>query len=220
MTMKRILINIFIILFICTTSVRGQFIESFGLKGGLSLNNQNIRITPLDYRLETDPVICPDITLFLEAYKRNHQSIELDVSYLVKGFSSSVSSITVNHLENDRIEVNEGPEYISKFHYLSVSPMGRFFLEKDLIGIYGLLGPRLDILLRYITDSDYPLEEQNRLILGINAAAGIEFQLNRITLLGEIRYQPDVTTVQNNEPMHIKNHGVIFLIGIRKKQLQ
>ena len=216
--MKRILINIFIILFICTSFVSGQFIQSFGLKGGFSLNNQNIRITPLDYRLETDPVICPDISLFLEAYKRNHQSMELDVSYLVKGFSSSVSSITVNHLENDRIEVNEGPIYNSRFHYLSISPLGRFFIERELIGIYGILGPRLDILLSYITDSDYPLEDQNGIILGIDVGVGLEFQFNRISLLSEIRYQPDVTTVQNIEPMRIKNHGLMFLVGIKMKQ--
>lgn len=213
--MRKLIIHILSLLIFGTPCIHGQLIDSYGLKGGVSFTNQSIRFTPIDYRMESDPIAGPSIILFIEGFKRQYQSIRLDLGYINKGFSSVVQSITVNHQVNDRLEVNEGDRYQSDFHYLSFSPLGRFFIEKDLISIYGILGPRLDILLKYITDSDYPLEDQNRLILGIDFGAGLEFELNKISLLTEIRYQPDITKVENREPMLIKNNGIIFLLGIK-----
>ena len=40
-----------------------------------------------------------------------------------------------------------------------------------------LLGPRVDILLKYETDSEYPLDEQNSVIPGLTIGAGLEYGL-------------------------------------------
>ena len=213
--MKRLFPVILFALIIGTMDVHCQFIESVGLKAGISLSNQSYRFTPLDYSLETDLIIGPGIAVFMESFSKEHLSFQLDLEYAAKGSKTNTQSITVNHLENDRIIVNKGDLTVSKFHYISLSPMARYRIGNESIKPYALLGPRLDFLMKYKTDSDYPLEEQNSIILGLSGGVGVEFNLNILGVFLEVQFQPDLSPVTNQDPLLINNNILFFTLGIR-----
>jgi len=193
----------------------GQVPASFGLKGGLALANQSYRFTSIDYQLETEPVLGPALNLFLETFKGSHFSFQLDVGYVVKGSSTTTESVTVDHLHNDRIVVNEGESASSKFAYLTVVPMARYRWDLERITPYFLLGPRVDILLKYTTQSEYPLSEQKGTIFGLSCGAGIEFKIQKLGLFAELQYLPDLSPVSNQEPLLINNNMLSLTLGVR-----
>jgi hypothetical protein len=80
---------------------------------------------------------------------------------------------------------------------------------------YLLLGPRVDLLLRYSTESVYPLEQQNQFIVGLSAGAGLEYKLQNLGLFAELQYLPDLSPVTHEEPLLIKNHMLSLCLGIR-----
>jgi len=209
--------RIFIILLCLTMSflLYGQRPVTLGVKAGISLANQRYRITPIKYTIKTEPIAGPAITLFVEAFRGDHFSFQADIAYCVKGSRSTTQSVTVNHLDNDRIIVNEGEMTKSVFRYLSITPMARYRFGKDHLVPYLLLGPRLDMQLRYSSDSDYPLTGQNGSVLGLTGGVGLEFTLLRAALFTEILYLPDLTPVTGEDPLQVKNHMVSITVGVR-----
>ncbi len=213
--MKRMVPVILFALFFATLTVDGQFIGSAGLKAGVSIANQSYQITPIDYTLKTDLVTGPGIALFMEAFRGNHFSLHTDLAFVTKGSKTTTQSVTVKHLENDRIIVNEGDEKVSRFYYLCLSPMARYRMDLKRITPYAILGPRVDFLLAYRTDSDYPLEEQNKIIPGLTGGLGAEFNLNGLGLFFELQYQSDIRPVTGNDPLLINNNIFLFTLGFR-----
>ena len=213
--MKAVKIVILFMLLTETFAVQGQIIESMGLKAGISMANQSYRFTPIDYAIETEPVIGPAAGLFVETFRKEHLSIQMDLAFAAKGSKSSTQSITVNHLDNDRITVNEGDLRVSDFYYLSLSPMARYRFENERMSPYFLLGPRLDFLLKYKTDSDYPLEEQNSVIVGLSGGMGLEFKLRELGVFVEVQFQPDLSTVTSKDPLRVNNNILFISLGVR-----
>lgn len=211
---KRALIVAFCLL-AGTLVLHGQKLSGFGLKGGLSLANQSIRFTPIDFQMDTKAIQGMALALFVETFKGQHFSFQFDVAYAVKGSSTSTHSVTVNHLDNDRIVVNEGEEVSSRFHYLSLIPLARYRFELEQLSPYVLLGPRVDFLLNYGTESEYPLESQSHTILGLTAGGGLEFRVQSLGVFAEFLYQPDLSPVSNQEPLLINNNMLSVSLGIR-----
>ena len=177
--------------------------------------NQTYQFTPIDYKLETEPVVGPALSLFVEAFRGNHFSLQVDLSYFLKGSKSSVQSVTVDHLHNDQITVTEGEMRTSTFTYLSIAPMARYRIGQGSLSPYFLLGPRMDILLKYKTDSEYPLVEQNQLLAGLTIGTGLEYKLQGMGLFAELQYQGDFFPVTGQDPLLINNHLISLCLGIR-----
>lgn len=193
----------------------GQFPSSFGIKAGISVADQSYQIRPIDYKLETEAIIGPTLSLFMEAFRGDHFSLQMDLSYFLKGSKTSTESLTVDHLHNDQIIVNEGELSTSRFSYLSVAPMARYRLGKGSAQPYVLLGPRMDILLKYETDSAFPLEDQNSIIPGLTLGAGLEYKLNRLGVFTELQFQGDIIPVTGKDPLLINNHLLSLTLGLR-----
>jgi len=213
--MKRVVPVIIFVLLFSMLTVDGQFVRSVGLKAGISLANQSHQLTPIDYTLETDPVIGPGIAIFMEAFNGKHFSFQTDLAFVTKGSKTTTQSVTVNHLENDRIIVNEGDSKVSRFYYLCLSPMARYRIDLERITPYAMLGPRVDFLLKYKTDSDYPLKEQNKVIPGLTGGVGAEFNLNGLGIFLEFQYQTDAMPVTGNDPLLVNNNIFLLTLGIR-----
>jgi len=212
--MKRSLVTIALIL-AGFLALYGQRNYSLGIKAGISLANQSYRLTPVDYTLETESVVGPAISFFMEAYKGEHFSLQVDLSYALKGSKTSTQSVTVDHLDNDRIIVNEGEQSTSTFNYLSIAPMARYRLGQSSLLPYFLLGPRLDMLLNYSSDSEYPLTRQNGSIFGLTCGAGLEYRLEKLGLFTELQYQPDLSPVSSKDPLLINNNMLSLTLGLR-----
>jgi hypothetical protein len=213
--MKRVIPVIIFAFLSATLTVDGQFVGSVGLKAGISLANQSQQITPIDYTLETKPVIGPCISIFMEVFRGKRFSFQSDLAFVTKGSKTTTQSVTVNHLDNDNIVVNEGDLKVSKFYYLCLSPMARYRIDLERITPYAMLGPRVDFLLKYETDSDYPLDEQNSIILGLTGGVGVEFNLNELGIFIEFQYQTDAMPITGNDPLLINNNIFLFTLGIR-----
>ncbi len=213
--MNRVTIILFLIT-ACTLSTHGQVMGSFGLKAGFSLANQSYEFKPIDYNMETQAITGPALAIFMEAFKGERFSFQVDLAYAVKGSKTTTESVTVNHMENNRIVVNSGDQTVSKFSYLAFSPMARYRFEMEQIVPYFLLGPRLDFLLNYETDSKYPLEDQNSVILGLPVGTGLELRLKSLNLLFEIQYQLDLSPVTTTDPLLVNNDMLSFTVGFRK----
>jgi len=213
--MKRRLLIIASILLAASNTVCSQFPASAGVKAGISVANQSYKFTPIDYTMATEPVWGPAVSIFMEAFRGKHFSFQADLSFARKGSSTSVESITVNHLDNDRVSVTEGETTTSAFNYLSLSPMARYRPGQGSVRGYFLLGPRMDILLKYNSDSDYPLEDQNAIILGLTLGAGLEYSLQKMALFTELQYQGDFYPVCGVDPLLVNNHMISLTLGIR-----
>ena len=213
--MKRSLATIALILMAGMSVLYAQANYSLGIKAGVSLANQAYKFTPIDYTMETEPVVGPAISLFVEAFRGSHFSFQVDLSYLVKGSKTSTESVTVDHLNNDQIIVNEGEQSTSTFKYLSIAPMARYRMGQGSLVPYFLLGPRLDMLLDYSTDSEYPLDNQNGTILGLSLGAGLEYKLEKFGLFTELQYQGDFFPVTGQDPLLVNNLLISFTLGLR-----
>jgi len=195
--------------------LNGQVISSFGAKTGISLANQSYQFTSIDYTMETRSLTSPTLALFLEAFRGQHMSFQVDVAYVVKGNKTSTRSVTVNHLENEQIIANEGDLVTSKFRSIEVSPLVRYRMEQERLTPYILLGPRIDFLINYETGSDYPLEDFNKTIIGLSGGAGAEFGIGPVGLFLEVQYHPDLSPVTNKVPLLVNNNVLLFTFGIR-----
>ena len=214
--MRRFLYPIWILLIAFAPVVKGQTPAIYGLKAGVLVANQSWRYTNLDYTLETEPDGGLAVAIFVEAFKGEHFSFQLDLAYLEKGSTTTTESITINHLENNSLEVNEGDIKTSDFSYISISALARYRFDLEHLVPYFLLGPRLDFLVNYQTDSKYPLEDQNGTILGLTLGGGLEYRLKQFHLFAEIQFQPDLSPVTNEDPLLINNNTLSFTIGIRR----
>ena len=213
--MKRRWIGIVFFIWAVFPALYGQASFSFGAKAGISLANQSYRFTPIDYTVETKVVAGPVLSLFVETFRKDHFSFQVDISYALKGSRSGIQSVTVNHLDNDRIIVNEGEMTRSTFSYLSLAPMARYRMGQGSLHPYFLLGPRLDMLLFYKSDSAYPLSRQNGSIIGLSCGTGLEFSPERLGLFTELQYQLDLSPVTNEDPLLINNDMISLTLGIR-----
>jgi len=214
--MRQMRYIIFMMAITVTTLVCGQFPASYGVKAGVSLANQSWQLTNLDYTLETEVLSGFTAALFMEAFKGEHFSLQFDAAYALKGSSSTTESISVQHLENDAITVNEGERSTSEFAYISLAPMARFRFDLEHLVPYVLLGPRVDFLLSYTTDSEYPLDTWKGYTVGLSIGAGLEYRLGQFNLFAEIQYQPDLSPLTNQEPLLINNELLAFMLGFRR----
>jgi len=213
--MKRNLVTIAMIMCAGLLALYGQFPSSFGAKAGISVADQSYVFTAIDFEMETEPVVGPVFSLFLEAFKGDHFSFQLDLSYLLKGSKTSTQSITVDHNNHDQIIVNKGEQSTSTFSYFSIASMVRYRLGQGKVHPYFLLGPRVDFLLKYKTDSEYPLDDQNSVIPGLTLGTGLEYQLEKLFLFTELQYQGDFIPVTGQDPLLINNHLLSITLGIR-----
>lgn len=213
--MKRRLASIAWIIWAGLSVLHGQFPSSFGLKAGISAADQSYKIEPIEHKMETQAVAGPTVSLFMEAFRGNHFSMQADLSYFLKGSKTATQSVTVDHLNNDRIIVNEGEPSTSKFSYLSIAPMARYRFGRSSLQPYFLLGPRVDILLKYETDSGYPLEDQNKVIPGLTLGSGLEYGLHHMGLFAEIQFQGDIMPVTGHDPLLVNNHLLSLTLGVR-----
>lgn len=213
--MRRNLPILLILILAGIAPLHGQVAYTFGAKAGISLANQDYRITPIDYTLDTEPVPGPAFSLFLEPFRGAHLSFQLDLSYACKGSKTKTEAVTVNHLDNDRITIQEGEQTKSVFRYLSLTPAARYRLSQGALVPYILAGPRLDLLLNYSTDSEYPLEVQQGVVFGLSCGAGVEYSLQKMGLFAELLYHPDISAVTGEEPLLVHNRMLSLTLGIR-----
>jgi hypothetical protein len=215
MTLRTVLISLSLLT--GALGLKAQTQMSMGLKAGLSLSNQKVVFTLPggDYQTETGSITGPTASFFLEFSRGERWGIRLDAGYTPMGSSTTTESVTVYHLENNRVVENKGELKRSTFHYLFLSPTLRYRLLHGRLSPYLLAGPRIDFLLGYNNGSGYLLDDQNKLIPGVSAGGGVEFTPGRLGLFLEGLYLAGALPVTGTDPIHIRNCGGLLTIGLR-----
>ena len=90
---------------------------------------------------------------------------------------------------------------------------GRY--ELGTIIPYFVFGPRLNYQISYKTDSEYKVEDQNRLLFGLNYGPGLEIKLSKVAISAELKHNIDLTDVVNEKSINIKNKALVFDIGLK-----
>ena len=75
--MNKLAISILILLFADSLAINGQFIGSMGVKAGITLAIQRHHFTPIDYSMETEPIIGPTAGIFMELFRKKHFSLQM-----------------------------------------------------------------------------------------------------------------------------------------------
>lgn len=215
MKVRALLISLFMLA--GSPCLQAQSSWNFGLKAGVSLANQDVifQLPDTEYQMETALIAGPTASLLVEYMWGKGWGIQMDAGYIPKGSSTTTESISVLHLENNRVVENKGASSRSSFHYLSFAPQLRYRILRGNFTPYLLAGPRLDVLLGYESDAAYPLEEQRSVIPGLSFGLGAEAWFGQTGIFFEMQYQGDLFPVTGTDPVLINNLAGLFTIGLR-----
>ncbi|MEZ5070281.1 MAG: hypothetical protein R2751_04745 [Bacteroidales bacterium] len=194
-------------------ALSGQEPFRVSLSAGLGWAGQTHELTPIDYRLETRMVGTPVLSLAGTGSLSPRLSYRLALSYAAKGSSTDVLWVRVNHENGDRIEVETGEDRASRFHYLSLAPTLQVPLLAGPLRPYVWAGPRIDVLLAYRTESEDPLEEQNKVLAGVDAGCGVRLERAGWTPFVECGTHWDAVPVWGQDPLRIRNRMVAISFG-------
>ncbi len=224
----RLLMYALIIIFLSTLNISGQTIR-YGLKGGISISNQEFDFKNNFIDFEFKKRLGPQIGIFAEfpVFSENFRVVP-ELFYSQKGMS------------DEQIVTDEtGPEskgtikFIHYVEYLSLPVSIKFAPIQSIIVPYLMVGPRIDF---YLTknfntrvDATIPVPENfpdeyfsnyygvdfNKIDWGGTFGIGIETRLyNKFNLLLEARYNPNFTASFEDERKKIKNDAFDIVIGV------
>src|SRR4030095_11003654 len=172
--------QILVLLFLCSTILQSsaQVLKNIGIKGGVSVANQNWYFKTTDFTLNTNNRNGLYGAVALEFLKSKYLSLSTDFGYCAKGSTTEVPHTTIDMPEGD----GKFNTYDSKFDYLTLSPMLKIRYETKHLVPYALLGLRMDYQLSYKSDFDYQEIENdfNKTIWGANFGAGIEYKIKQM----------------------------------------
>lgn len=195
-----------------------QFIHSTGIKGGVSISNQNWEYGNSMER-NTDYRVGYYAGISAEMLRSKFFSLTADIGYIQKGMQEEWMITNENNPEG----TGETRTMDSRFDYLSFSPAAKFFYPFGDFAPYLVAGPRMDYYLGDKSDLGSPstADEFNNLTLGLSYGIGAEYQLNNIILLLEVQHQPDFTRFIDIDPsatnvgVSASNTALVVNLGIK-----
>ena len=195
--------------------LNAQMIKNISIKSGISIVNQTHQLKGIDFTIDTDNKIGIYEAFACELFHHKYFSLLADISYTGKGSKTNFLSVTVNHLDNDNLIINEGKYQVTKYNYLSFSPLLRTRYESGKVTPYFIIGPRIDFQISYKTDFDYKIEGQNKLLPGFNYGLGAEINMANLGLIVEFQHNIDLSDVYNEKGVKVRNKTFIALFGIK-----
>ena len=213
--------QILALLFACSAILQanGQVLKSIGLKGGVSVANQDWNYKSTTYTLNTENRNGFYSALTFEFLKSKYLSLSTDLGYCAKGSATEVMNTTNDLPEGD----GTYETYDTKFDYFTLSPSIKLRYETTHLVPYALFGLRMDYQLSYKSDFDYQLIEKefNKTIWGANFGAGLEYKFKQLGIFLEGQYQYDFTKVldmpesASNSAVEVNNEAFVICVGLK-----
>jgi hypothetical protein len=185
--MLRTTISIALLIFLLKVESSAQVCRSYGIKMGVSYSDLEFgtykpgltaRIPGLGGAVFVEWFNTPHFSVITQLELTQRGSI-IDI-YSTEDFGSRTIGLVGDY---------------NRLHYLSAPILAKWAFSRKALSPYVLLGPRVDYLLWYATDSgflDGTYKEFNKLIVGGSAAIGCDSgSLLPITLVAEVRYDFD-----------------------------
>jgi opacity protein-like surface antigen len=186
-------------------------INSYGIKAGLSIANQDYDFTYID-GLMTNYRYGMDISPFVEIVINNRFNLLLEIHYIQKGTDVEIDV-------RDNIGQLIDTEVSIIVNYLEFDLFTKFEIGQSRVKPYIIGGSIIDIFIGYknewnFFDSYY--DDFNPIDFGISIGLGTEYQLSKkITSLLEIRFSPSLTTSYKVDVIEISNLSFEILTGIK-----
>lgn len=207
-----------ILLLFTALSPEAQIIESVGIKAGISYSNQNYSYKTAHFSMPMDYKTGLYLVATAESFRGKHLSLSTEAGFVQKGSQDEVELVTP--------EFPEGSGQFSTakttFSYLTFSPALKAFFDLKKLSFYVHTGPRLDI--RVATRSDFGGfidKKKNKLMAGLNWAAGAEYKVKKFCLLLEFSGRPDFTPqlelepTENSTGLKVTGKSFIMTTGLR-----
>ncbi len=201
---------VFSVLTACSASASAFPFVSLGLRGGLSIANQDFDSDL--YTIDTKSRTGVTIGVFAEWLDLPGFSVITEASYVQKGMKTDVVVVNgddpftfIRKLDN-------------RIDYLSLCVLPKYRISMGLASLYLAAGPRMDIKLGAASGSLYDPDEYLKDPLkdstfGGEAALGVK--ASRFS--AEIRYGRDFTSCLDSDLVDVKNWSLSFLVGIELK---
>ena len=205
--------TLFLLSFLFSTVIaNGQLVNSIGVKGGISIANQEWDYKSIDSRIEKNNRTGIYSALSLEFFKSKNLSLITDIGFIEKGHKEDIEMTSADSPESGPIKT-----FDTKFSYFEFVPMLKIRKEIGKLIPYALLGARLDYQLSHKSEIDYSALEKdfNKKIYGLTTGAGIEYKIKKIGINSEFQYQHDFNKVLENERLEVKNRSLIVSLGIK-----
>jgi hypothetical protein len=205
--------GIFLLFFLlCILFLNGQLINSYGLKTGLCMANQDFDFSnEINWDLQTRYGM--RIGLFLELFENASFNLLLETSYAQKGMNVEFDMYSDFEPTNNTITFN------NRVDYLEFSIFGKYAVNLSKLKPYFLVGPRIDFLLGYKSEKgafDEVYKKFESVDFGFSIALGLEIQLiKKYTFLFEGRYSPTMTNSYKTDILEIKNQSIDLLTGFK-----
>jgi len=206
-----------LLLIVGFTFLNARLINSYGVKGGLVVANQDFKHKDTANYLDTKNHYGMRIGTFLEIFPNSITNLLIEASYIQKGMKPVISNIYVEETFNS----SDDTDFSYRVDYLSLPALIKYSFSLTKPSPYIILGPRVDIFLgykskHYLFDSIY--EDFKSIDFG--GAIGLGYEFNHFlsqTFLLEIRFSPTFTNSYKTDLLKVKNRSFEFLTGIKFK---
>jgi hypothetical protein len=212
--MKIKFVIVLIILSIYSLPSKSQLIRSYGIKGGLSLANQNWQLTDHSSLFDQTKVRQGyDIGFYVEWFNVPLISVLTEVHYIQKGmkWNINIPITTVDHPNGTGLFMSASGENWAD--YLSIPLLAKVRYSFPIFSTYLFAGPRFDYFIK--NHSGIILSNFNKWDFG--GTIGLGFEINSIlpfNLGAEIRYSPNIQNSYSTQYLTVQNSSMEFLIVV------
>jgi Outer membrane protein beta-barrel domain len=201
-----------IVLFIFSSVTNAQLIFSYGLKVGMANASQSWNYSgPLsDLEVFDKSRIGLDIGIYSEWFNFPVISILTELHYIQKGCKDEFVVTTMDNPDG----IGETRTSTPRIDYISVPILAKIRYNTKPITFYGIVGPRLDIL---IGKNSYAMgavfDDLKKTDFGGTFGIGLELLLKNTYHIGsEFRYSFSSQTIFSNQWLNVKNKSLEFLL--------
>ncbi len=209
--MKKKFFLIAIILVILSSLTNAQLISSYGMKVGIANASQS-----WDYsgNLSTIEIfdksrIGLDLGIYTELFDFPVISILAEAHYIQKGFKDAIIVTTM-----DSPDEGETKSFTPRIDYISIPLLAKLRYETNSFIIYGIAGPRFDILIGRNSEAvGAVFDDFKNTDFGGTIGLGLEIPIGgNYRAGGEFRYSPSIQNIFSNGILEVKNKSLEFLV--------
>jgi hypothetical protein len=220
--MKNLIAVITLAFFLLPFSLNSQFLTGFGVKGGATFGDQNVKLKLFDFDYETKLILGFNAGLFAEMLNNKTFNLVLESGYEQRGH-------TIEMIRTDEFGTEIGrDDFKYRTHYITIGALGKIKYETKSVSPYLIIGPRLDVYLGYkVTypddlflgiDDEFKSEiheNTKELNYSLNLGAGLQFEkLLPFKTLVEFNYSPAINSSYNSRGAIVKDHYFNIKLGI------
>jgi hypothetical protein len=213
--MQRALFLVFMVSVWIPQVAGSQLVRTVGFKGGIAATSQTWEYANNISSLDAQTRFRLDLGVFVEWLSQPAFSITTEAHYIQKGFKVSIPVTSAASPDGDGSFLT----FYQDLNYFSFFILAKGRIELGSMSLYGIAGPRLDLLyvahntgFGLITEHFRPNE------WGITLGVGIEaFCMGPFRVGSELRYSPTLQASYSSNLLEVRNRSIEMLLVLQAK---